>query len=222
MTSLMIVFLRAILWNQSPALGGDIPKPEMGRLIEVESSQRELTEEEKAQQLAFVRRVVNTSADQLDVPTIQKFLYGTIPTYLPEPDRRSYFDKREQLQSAGKGSSLKLSGGLLRLQQMNERAQAKQKPTKETPEMLLMAGLIELKEQEAKWLLKVTKCSIDELPENSTFRVIEDSQSGKKVVRYFIHPRDPVFILVANSRAGRTRTRGSSFFGQGGGGALCH
>jgi hypothetical protein len=222
MTSPTTVIFSAILCACLPALAGDIPVPQMGKPVEVQSSPRQLTEEEKGHQLAFVRAVVKTPTNQLDAPTIQGFLHKIAPNYLPEADRQSYFNKREQLLSGGKGSNLKVSAGLLRLQQMNGRQEAKKKPAQETPEMLLMAGYIELKEAEVAFLVKVTKCSTEKLPENSTFRLLEDSSSGKKVVRYFIHPKDPVFILVANHRNGRSKTGGSSFFGSGGVGALCH
>ncbi|HBL18168.1 MAG: hypothetical protein A2X36_08255 [Elusimicrobia bacterium GWA2_69_24] len=172
----------------------------------------QLSEGEKNEQRRFVQQMLRKSPGKMTEAEASGFLYRVIPGYLPDILQRAYYKKRDALMEAGLHRRAAGAGELA--DQLKAKPAKKAGPPENSSRALLAAGYEELEKQEVVWLCKQTKCSEAELMDNSTLHVVPEMGKSKKMaVRYFIHPKDPLFGPVANLRAGHEELGGTRTFG---------
>ena len=82
----------------------------------------------------------------------------------------------------------------------------------------MLAGYEEIDEGELSWLHATTGCSHDGIREKGTLEEIVETRMDKagkkrKIFRYFLDGKDPMFAMVAGHRNGLSAPGGTSFFG---------
>lgn len=221
--SLMVAKCMILMLILAPFLhADDVPgAPAVGSPVRVSAGQSEtprLTEQQIVDQSNFVKRVAGLPPAQIDSAARTRLFYQVVPYYLSPDERQVYFAKCDALRAAGGSGSLKLSGPFSTL--LGDPKKAKPMSA-DSPAALLMAGYKELRATEIQWLMRIAKCTEEQLTKQASLRIVEDMQEGKKVVRYFMHPSDPLFALLTDYRSGRKKVGGTAFFGSGNTGGYC-
>ncbi len=167
--------------------------------------------------LAMVEAFLKLPTQNLPPEHIPRFL-AVKPSTLPKKLRTAFAAKRLELYTLKQMADGKRKGSV----RMPEKDCAVPQDAKSTSvTILLMAGFVEISEEEEIYLKDETHCSERAMMCEFSLQIILEriGRKGTPHRRFFLHPNDPLFALVGEYRA-VGRRRQTNFFGEGGH-ALC-
>ena len=162
---------------------------------------------------AFVEKFLKIPTADLPIDQIERFL-GIKPEELPARLRKPYKAKKLELFTM-KHIAEKSKSGSVRMPA--DDCSAPVEVREKDAGILKKAGFEEIWDVEVNYLMSRTKCTMRDLMCEFTLHVVIVMGHGKKAAdkRYFLHPKDPLFALVAEYRASG-REKQTRFFGLGG------
>lgn len=163
--------------------------------------------------LEMVKSFLKTPTENLPAEHIPRFL-EVDPKSLPKKLRRPFEAKCVELYSLRQVAAGNKRGGW---RTPEENCEVVKEGRSNSAGILILAGFLEISEDEELWLMKETNCTEHDLMCEFTLQVVAE-KAGKKAParrRLFLHQRDPVFALISQYRE-EGRVRQTKFFGIGG------
>ncbi|MCX5797254.1 MAG: hypothetical protein NTY77_17320 [Elusimicrobia bacterium] len=164
--------------------------------------------------LELVKAFLDTPTEQLPPEFIPEFL-AVKAEDLPKKLQDPFLAKRLELYTFKQISEGK-KRGIVRMPEAS--CSVVQEAKTDKGGVLKMAGYEEITEDEEMWLMKQTKCTEHDLMCEFTLQVFVAKVKAKKSSYtrkfYFLHPKDPIFALVAQYRE-MGRIKQTNFFGIG-------
>lgn len=163
--------------------------------------------------LAMVEAFLKLPTPSLPPDSIPRFL-AVEPKALPKKQRTAFMAKRLELYTLRQMAEGKRKGNV----RMPEKDCAVSQDAKSgVLRVLLMAGYVEISQDEENYLINETRCTEHSLMCEFSLQIVVETSGGKGAARrrLFLYPSDPAFALLADYRSMGGRRHQTNLFGDG-------